>query len=139
MKTSLITDSQSLTGAKSRFGHAIPIYDDGYGPLFIHRDSMGISGVVRAQTWEDAYEICEDEFFPEASDTMEEIIKEYGEQWMENELFQEVFGFRPNGARVKDTQGHGIYAKDLNGDSLEILTPSLLAELEITLEITSEE
>ena len=35
----------------------LPIYDDGMGPLFIHRDSMGISGVVRAQAGEDAYGI----------------------------------------------------------------------------------
>ena len=70
MKTtnSLITDEQSLLSAKSRFGHAIPVYDDGFGPLWIHRDSMGISGIVRAQTWEDAYSICEDEFFPDADE-----------------------------------------------------------------------
>jgi len=99
---------------------------------------MGISGIVRAQTWEDAYGICQDEFFPEASETTEELVKEYGfkrehvkivrdaqgnerdaeltdypfeqtgcsfvrwetretsdcENWFENELFQEAFGFR---------------------------------------------
>ncbi len=194
MKTiQLITDSQSLVSAKSRFGHNIPIYDDGYGPLFIHRTSMGISGIVRAQTWEDAYSICEDEFFPEASETIEEIRLDYnftrkhvkiiqtadgveredepedypfektgcsfvrwdtietpapeGEDvWPENELFQEAFGFRPNGVRScnadgssRDPIGHGIYAKDLNGDTLETLTPELLAALEITLEITGNE
>jgi hypothetical protein len=46
----LITDTQRLKGAKSRFGYPIPVYDDGYGKLYIHRDSMGISGIVRAQT-----------------------------------------------------------------------------------------
>lgn len=178
----MITDEQTLVGAKSRFGHAIPVYDDGYGQLFIHRDSMGISGIVRAQTWEDAYSICEDEFFPEASETVEEIEKEYGfkrrhakiikihatgeeredtiedyplhknkpqwtfvrwqtidtpdsQAWSENELFQEAFGFRPNGPNAKDTLKHGIYAKDLNGDALDRLTPQLAAELGITLEI----
>jgi len=181
-KNSLITDSQSLVSAKGRFGHPIPTYDDGYGPLFIHRDSMGVSGIVRAQTWEDAYSICEDEFFPEASETIEEIVEEYGfkreyvkvvrvsgnerdcvlsdypfdktgcefvrwetretpdpEAWVENELFQESFGFRPNGPRVSDTLKHGIYARDLNGDSLELLTPELIAHLEIALEITDNE
>src|SRR5688572_29721892 len=80
MKTqtaSLITDEQRLVGATSRFGSAIPVYDDGFGQLFINRDSMGISGIVRAQTWEDAYSICEDEFFPEALETIEELRKEY--------------------------------------------------------------
>lgn len=145
---------------------------------------MGISGIVRAQTWEDAYSICEDEFFPEASETIEEIRKEYNFKresvkivfdratgrkrdclpsdysdngklpefmfsrwetretpsedesgWVDNELFQESFGFRPNGPNKHDKLNHGIYAKDLNGDSLDLLTPELLAQLEITLEI----
>lgn len=193
----LINDRQSLISAKSRFGSTIPVYDDGFGPLFIHRDSMGISGIVRAQTWGDAYSICEDEFFPEASETVPELMQEYGfrreskkvvkcgqfipeesrpahlgpyekfadesdysdngklpegkfirwvtiqhpdnEAWTENELFCEAYGFRPNGPNERDTLKHGIYAKDLNGDYLDTLTPALLAELEITLEIKDNE
>lgn len=189
-------DNQTLVSAKTRFGSEIPVYDDGYGPLFIHRDSMGISGIVRAQTWEDAYSICEDEFFPEANETVPELMKEYGfrretkkvikceqfipeesrpshlgpyekftdesdyfdngklpegkfirwitiqhpdnEAWSENELFCEAYGFRPNGPNVRDTLKHGIYAKDLNGDSLDRLTPELIERLEITLKITEE-
>ena len=73
----LIADSQSLRSA-TRNGHSIPIYDDGFGPLFIHRNSIGISGIVRARTWEDAYSICEDEFFPDATETIEEMKAEYG-------------------------------------------------------------
>lgn len=185
MSIELIKDGETLVGAKRKgSGVEIPVYDDGFGPLWIHRDSMGISGIVRAQTWEDAYGICEDEFFPEATETLEEIIKEYGfrhehhkviradvsipeeirhpqlgafekfaelsdysdngklpegkfirwetietpdpEAWSENELFNEAFGFRPNG---------GIYVKDLNGDSLEALTPELLEALDIELTI----
>lgn len=190
--TAHITDAQRLIGAKSRFGHSIPVYDDGFGPLYIHRDSMGISGIVRAQTWEDAYSICEDEFFPEASETVEELRAEYNKRrecvkiirtlagverpielsdyprverpahdgranwdfvrwetretpcedenrWTENELFCEAYGFRPNGANARDTHKHGIYAKDLNGDALDLLTPDLLARLEITLEIENED
>ena len=134
----MITDSQSLTGAKNRFGTNIPIYDDGYGPLWIHRDSMGISGIVRAQTWEEAYEICEDEFFPEANDTLYELAEEYGKYWPDNSLFQEAYGFRPNGPNQKDKLNHGIYAKDLNGDTLDRLTPELVTQLGITLEIEDE-
>ena len=82
MKTPLITDGQSLVSATGRFGHPIPVYDDGYGPLFIHRDSMGISGIVRAQTWADAYSICEDEFFPAATETEEEFAAEYATEYL---------------------------------------------------------
>ena len=89
-KIDLISDEQSLIGATNRFGHAIEVYDDGFGPLWIHRHSIGISGIVRARTWEDAYSICEDEL---------------------------------------------IYAKDLNGDFLDRLTPELLSRLEISLQI----
>jgi len=190
MKTTspLITDNQSLIGAATRFGHTIPVYDDGYGPLWIHRNSMGISGIVRAQTFETAYGICEDEFFPEATETLEEIRADYNkrrqhvkmirtcagereaeypgdypngklsdsvdfvgwktietpaaegeEVWSENELFCEAFGFRPNGPNDRDILKHGIYAKDLIGDSLEMLTPELVAALEITLSIEENE
>ena len=76
IQSDLITDGQSLTGAKLG-NYDIPVYDDGFGPLWIHRNSIGISGIVRAQTWEDAYGICEDEFFPDADISMEEIEKEY--------------------------------------------------------------
>lgn len=140
----LITDEQALVSA-SRNGHAIPVYDDGFGPLYIHRDSMGITGIVRAMSWEDAYSICEDEFFPEASDTVEDFAKEYGENWSENDCWNEGYGFRPNGQRSgkwengepKDPIGHGIYSKDLNGDSLDPLTPELATALEIELVIES--
>ena len=196
MSKTLITDDQTLAGAK-RGDYDIPVYDDGFGKLYIHRHSIGISGIVRAQTWEDAYSICEDEFFPEADETIEQIQKEYGfkrehrkvirsavsipeaerhaqlgefekfaelsdytdngklpdgafirwetvetpdtDAWMENELFQEAFGFRPNGPNSKDSINHGIYSKDLNGDSLDLLTPKLCQELDITLQIENNE
>jgi len=131
----LINDSQRLIGAKSRFGHKINTYDDGYGPLFIHRDSMGISGIVRAQTWEDAYSICEDEFFPAADEGHDEWVREYGEDYTDDGCWQEAYGFRGNSRKESDGTLSSIYAKDLNGDSLDRLTPELLGELEITLEI----
>jgi|ERR1700676_1074957 len=186
----LITDSQSLKSAKySPSGYEIPTYDDGFGCLWISRNSIGINGIVRAKTWEDAYSICEDEFFSEADETIEQIVKEYGfkrehvkivkdssilaatdhcgvgeriekypedypdgklvpvfvrwhtietpepDAWMDNELFQEAFGFRPNGPNVRDTLNHGIYSKDLNGDLLDRLTPELIDSIGITLEI----
>lgn len=74
----LIQDGQRLISAKTAGGYEIQTYDNGFGPLWIHRNSIGISGIVRAQTWEDAYSICEDEFFPEADETVEQLQKEYG-------------------------------------------------------------
>lgn len=187
----LINDNQTFNGAQYSSGAAISTYDDGYGPLWISRCSIGIMGIVRAKTWEDAYSICEDEFFPEANETLEEIQKEYGfkrqhvkivrdgsvtvavspcaageriatladypasnggkllpafirwavietpdpDAWPDNELFQEAFGFRPNGPNSTDKINHGIYSKDLNGDYLDLLTPKMVADLDIKLDI----
>lgn len=179
MKT--LTDSQRLVSAVNQFNSPIPVYDDGFGQLFIHRNSMGISGIVRAQSWENAYSICEDEFFPEASETIEELRAEYNFKrehkkvirrngverfcelsdyplsefefvrwetvetpcedesgWVDNELFRECFGFRPNGPNESDVLKHGIYSKDLNGDYLDSLTPELIEQLDITLTIEDE-
>lgn len=72
-----MNDNQTLNAARFNHGSPIPVYDDGYGPIFILRDSMGIQGIIRARTWEDAYSIAEDEFFPEASETIDELMKEY--------------------------------------------------------------
>jgi hypothetical protein len=195
MKAQLINDDQQLTGARRAGSQSeIPIYDDGFGDLYILRDSFGISGIVRARTWEDAYSICEDEFFPEADETVEELVREYGFKrehhkviratvsipeserpaqlgafekfveladysdngrlpvglflrWetietpdpdavFENELFQEAFGFRNNGPNSADKLNHGIYAKDLNGESLDLLTPDLVKQLDLVIDVT---
>jgi hypothetical protein len=139
--SALITDSQRLVSGKSRFGHSIPIYDDGFGPLFIHQDSMGISGIVRAKSWEDAYGICEDEFFPAGDDDAAEeqkLIEAMPEGDKRDHLqasWEEAYGWRSGSRRMPDGTLSIIYAKDLNGDSLELLTPELLKRLEITLQI----
>jgi len=145
-----ITDSQSLISASyaSYPGgnrHEIPVYDDGYGQLFIHRDSMGISGIVRALSWEDAYSICEDEFFPagddDANEEMERIEEmEDGEE--KNHLqacWDESYGYRPNSKMMPDGTLAFFYSKDLNGDMLDELTSQLMKDLNIELEIAEEE
>jgi hypothetical protein len=185
----MIKSDELLIGAKTAGGHDIPVYDDGQGPLWILRDSLGICGITRAATWTDAYSICEDEFFPEADETVEQLRQEYGyrtehikvvkdasvlvatehtaigermvnnatdypdgklapqflrwvsidtpdaDAWPENECFCEGFGFRPNGPNDRDTLNHGIYAKDSNGESLDQLTPEMLKDWGITLDI----
>lgn len=130
----MIIDEQTLNGASTGHGSPIPIYDDGYGPLWIHRGSMGITGIVRARSWYDAYSLCEDEFFPDADENEEDWIKEYGEDFVENPCWQEAFGFRNN-----SRNGSPIYAKDLNGDRLDLLTPELVGALGITLDIRDPE
>lgn len=131
LENSMIQDNEQFLGAFTQMPYkgaqrfAQKTYDDGYGPLWLLRDSMGILGIVRARTWEDAYEIAEDEVFPKVSvEEQASWEKEYGEEFHESPLWQEAFGFCPNG---------GYYEKDLNGEYLELLTPELCEALNLHL------
>ena len=145
MKQTIITDEQELHGAKSRFGSAIRTYDDGYGPLWIHRNSMGITGIARARTWGDAYSIFEDEFFPAADEEAvaeaERIdeMEEGKDKDHDQACWDESYGYRGNPLRMPDGLISVIYSKDLNGDFLDLLTPELVETLEITLDIRDPE
>lgn len=116
----------------------VPVYDDSWGPAFIHRDSGGINGIARARTWEDAYGIVEDEFLPAATETEEEWIEEYGEGYTEDACWQEAYGYRSNGRKEADGTVSTIYQKDLNGDRLDTLTCNLRAELNILLYVQNQ-
>jgi hypothetical protein len=147
-------EGYSLTGARNRFGHEINVYDDHFGDLYVYRDAGGLLGIVRAQSWEDAFGICEDEFLSEApsweemasfvlnSDeslpTLENGSPDYG-VLIENESWCESYGFRPSGRNDRDVIGHGIYQRDLNGEQLEALTPAMLVENGWTLILECDE
>ena len=125
-----LTDSQSLKSAATRYGNSIKTYDDGFGPLWVIQNSMGVEGIVRAQTWEDAWSIAEDEIFPRANEEdVENFEKDYGPDWSEDGAWNESYGFSGN---------NGIYEKDLNGDYLNPLTQQNCEECGITLEIETE-
>lgn len=146
--SALISDDQRLVSAKGQFGRAIPVYDDGFGPLFVWQTSLGnfgmVGGIVRAQTWEDAYSICEDEFFPAGDEDARkdqaviDAMECDEERAHAQACFDEAFGYRGNSRKEKDGTLSIIYAKDLSGDRLDLLTHELLARLEITLQIEDE-
>lgn len=140
-----IPESHSLDSATFASGVSIPVYDDGRGPLWIVRDSMGVDAIIRADTWEEAWGIWEDEFAPEADEaTYEEMAKECDyngpiDLLYQSATWQENYGTRPNGANKKDKHGHGIYQRDLNGIFLEELSPELMGILGITLTLSEAE
>lgn len=108
-------------------GNELAFYDDGAGPLWILQDSISLVGIIRAKSFEDAYNIAEDELYHEADVTSwDEEAQSMGfsnvEDFIESESFRENYGFRPNGCNMKDVHKHGIYQKDLNGDRLCRLT-----------------
>jgi hypothetical protein len=47
----LIADNQTLKGATYHSKYPIKTYDDGYGPLWISRNSIGINGIVLPDTF----------------------------------------------------------------------------------------
>ena len=135
MMTTLIPtgDNFALIGAESRFGHPVKVYDDGFGPLWILRDSMGITGIIRAQNWEDAWSISEDEFFPAADE--EGLAFDYEKATAhEQACWDENYGHRGGGRAEPDGGCSYIYQKDLNGEHLDRLTAALMGELEIKIE-----
>jgi hypothetical protein len=133
LENNMIKDSEQLLGAFTQSPYKgaprfpVKTYDNGFGPLWLLRDSIGIVGIVRAMTWEEAYEIAEDELFPKVSDEGQSSwLEEYGEEYYEDACWQEAYGFCPNG---------GFYEKDINGESLAPLTPELCEALNLHLKI----
>ena len=128
----MIQFEQYLDSATNRWDNPIKVYDDGIGPLWVYRNSLGIVGIVRAQTWEDAYDTILDEILVPLSP---EDVEEYA--------------YDPDGGGNRErgelAEGHhymanagtstGIVSTDLNGESLDELTPEMVADWDIKLVI----
>jgi len=112
-------------------------YDDGIGSLYVFRNSISTVGFVRAQSWEDAYGIVEDEFQDDPDMTHEEMVAEFGEEYTEDACWQEQYGFRNNSPCSTSKHKSSLYAKDLNGESLDLVTPELLERLQIQIVIVN--
>ena len=69
-KPSEVTDDDVIISIVevSHYGgcHSLDFWDDGYGELYGFYESLGIQGVVRARTWETAYECAVDELMHDA-------------------------------------------------------------------------
>lgn len=100
--------------------------------LWLYLESLGPLGIVRADTWETAYECVVDEIMDDASPQ---------EEWDDDERtkFEDGGDLRSNGTPCNG-QYHplaalktGIAQEDLNGSLLVPLTAELLKQLGITL------
>lgn len=114
-------------------------------PLFILRDSMGIQGIIRARTWEDAYKIAEDGFFPDADEEANaelariEAMEDGPERDHAQACWGESYGYRNSGRSTAEGKTSCIYAHDLNGEALDQTTQEeLLTRYNIALDITTE-
>jgi hypothetical protein len=131
--TTLITDDQELVSAATRYGTPIKTYDDGSGPLYAYRDASGLVGLVRALDWDWAWEIVEDEILTPIPD--DEIPEAYGFNTLEELQAAEEPDLVEGYSYQSNATGSGIVAHDLNGESLNELTPDLLATLEWRIEV----
>src|SRR5690606_16640532 len=69
-----LKDDTELVAAWNH-GYRVKVYDDGWGPLWIFGEEFGPTMIIRAQSWEMAWEIALDEL-PEI--LAEEIPEAYG-------------------------------------------------------------
>lgn len=139
-------DDTCLVSAHSRFGNLIKTYDNGYGPLWIYFTSTGVTGIIRAESFEKAYECILDEILePIPEEELPEAYGFYGdnaieafasackdaiakENWDNLEL-QEGYQFQPN------STGTGIVPVDLSYEALEPLTIDILKNHELKIKI----
>lgn len=137
----VIMDTESLSGAyiSSSDRRLIPIdiWDDGEGYLlWIYRETLGVQGIVRAKTFENAYNCVLDEIMSDYVPSEEEI-----QIWKRNpdtELPEGVH-YRNNGLPANPKLKSHLAQEDLNGSLLEPLTYKLAEELNIWLLITKDE
>lgn len=122
-------ESGRLAGATyGRFDVRYPVrrfYDDGFGPVWIYQDAGGLLGIVRAQSWDDAWSIVEDEVLDDAN---EDDLRA-----ATSDELPEGCGYRPNGMGSNPWNETPVYQEDLNGSELRLLTYDDMAELGIRL------
>lgn len=137
--TQLIQDSQSLVSATDKscyYETSVKTYDDGFGPLWVYIDSLGpwlmVTGIVRAQTWHDAYEVVLDEILtPLTQDEVDDMMQEAKDDGHDFEDgLPEGYEYMPNSYGAS-----GIVSIDVGNESLNELTPELALELEITVNV----
>lgn len=110
-------------------GLDIATWDDGIGPLWIMRDSMGVVGIIRAQTWEDAFSCAVDELLPDG-----EMPPEQFEDAHEEACWEEANSWR-GGTPCNPRLELPVASHDLNGEVLDALTPAFMRELGISIEL----
>jgi hypothetical protein len=126
MERGIECESGRLASASyGRFETRYPVsrfYDDGAGPVWIYQDAGGLLGIIRAETFETAWDIACDEVLDDADPAiLADCMTDSGLTDESGEL-PEGFGFRPNGDGSNPWNQTGIYSEDLNGSNLRLLT-----------------
>jgi len=91
-------------------------WDDGFGILWVYTESLGPVGIVRAETWSDAFDCVVDEIMGDGGP---------GGCFDDRGELLEGFYFRGSGEPSNEGLISGIAAEDLNGAYLEPLSALL--------------
>lgn len=95
-------------------------WDEGWGKLWIYRESLGPIGIVRAHTWEEAYQYVVDEIMDDADESNpDSYARSYDKTADEGELAEGV-QYR-SGVPSNDGLNSDLAQEDLNGSSLDLL------------------
>lgn len=92
--------------ATNRFGAVVPTFDEGFddSPIFVYLDSFGPRAIVRAQTWYEAWGICEDRVLPDADPD-------------DDYNYEQDFAYNKDGQRVwhvvKDDDGYPVFVEGI--------------------------
>jgi len=137
-----LDDGASLVGATAgEFDRKLQVYDDMFGPLWVYGEVYGPIAVVRAQTFQDAYEIVVDDILkpidradvPEAygfdtQDDLDRAVARARENGEELPHLIEGYQYQPN---CTDT---GIVSIS-DYEWMEELTEALRARHKIKIEV----
>ena len=110
---------------RGRFGREYRYYD-GFGPIWLYTDASGMLAFVRAETWESALELVEDEILSPIEDEVELAELKLYAAGHDGELPGD-YVYQSN------AKGSGIVSHDVNGWILEILSEELLVRHDITM------
>ena len=100
-----------------------------YGQIYGYWESLGIVGVVRAQSWESAYECAQDELMDDCTVECECDIEDWNKDKHSEdcELYDhdgdlhEGYIYRSNGTPANPRLKSPIASYDLNGQALNVL------------------
>jgi hypothetical protein len=135
-----LKDGTQLAGAKTSSGYDLRYYDDCMGPLWVCGEEFGPSWIIRAQSYESAYEIWTDE---RPTIPQDEVHEAYGfdsdadmlecdrqcrEGWREYPDLIEGYTYQSN------FSGTGIVATG-HCEWLHELTPERLRDIGVSIRI----
>jgi hypothetical protein len=126
----LIHDEQGLRGATVN-GYKVRVWDDGSGPLWVLLETLGVTGIVRAETLEKAFVCAVDEIMDDADESDPDNRPD------EHGNLPEGLHYRGSGVPSQEGLESPVAQEDVNGSRLERLTPELAEELRVEVVLST--